>query len=416
MSLFRKEALDNTKLKFQGNILVTNPLSITLLTILSCSVTALCVAFIIFGGYTQKQRVIGVLVPDKGLIRVQASQAGIVIKLHVKEGDHVQKGQALYVLNSERTVYEGVVAQTEIRSGLLSREESYIKERMRLEKIHQSESEKNKKQVLIFLEEEKQLAQQKKIVQKQIELYKKNLSRYKEMATQGFVSTLELDKSRQELFSHEVSYLRITREKTAISHDIEILQNKIKTSELILANNLSSSERNRLATKKSILENDIQREVIITAPVSGTIAAIMAKLGQQVDTGSLLSILPEGSELLAELYAPSKAISFIKTGSSVRLRYTAFPYQKFGQHKGEVINVSRVAVPAHEIKNLDLSKQNTLFQIYRIKVKLPSQSIKAYGLPQALQAGMDIEADVLLDRRRLYEWLFEPIYGIYGRA
>ena len=53
--------------------------------------------------------------------------------------------------------------------------------------------------------------------------------------------------------------------------------------------------------------------------------------------------------------------------------------------------------------------------LYRITVALDRQSVDAYGRPQPLTAGMQLEADVLLDRRHLIEWLFEPLLGLTGR-
>jgi membrane fusion protein len=54
--------------------------------------------------------------------------------------------------------------------------------------------------------------------------------------------------------------------------------------------------------------------------------------------------------------------------------------------------------------------------LYRIKARLDSQSIAAYGRFEPLQPGMQIEADILLDRRRLIEWIFEPLLGLAGRT
>ena len=53
--------------------------------------------------------------------------------------------------------------------------------------------------------------------------------------------------------------------------------------------------------------------------------------------------------------------------------------------------------------------------MYRIIVALDAQSVAAYGVAQPLVPGMQLDADVLLDRRRLIEWLFEPVLGIKGR-
>jgi membrane fusion protein len=54
--------------------------------------------------------------------------------------------------------------------------------------------------------------------------------------------------------------------------------------------------------------------------------------------------------------------------------------------------------------------------LYRITVTLDRQDVTAYGHAQPLSPGMQLEADVLLDRRRLIEWLFEPVLGIAGRV
>ena len=51
-----------------------------------------------------------------------------------------------------------------------------------------------------------------------------------------------------------------------------------------------------------------------------------------------------------------------------------------------------------------------------IKVEIAAQSIPAYGRKEPLQPGMQVEADIQLDRRRLIEWIFEPILSLAGRT
>jgi membrane fusion protein len=54
--------------------------------------------------------------------------------------------------------------------------------------------------------------------------------------------------------------------------------------------------------------------------------------------------------------------------------------------------------------------------LYRITVELDQQAVQAYGQAQALAPGMQLDADVMLDRRRLIEWIFEPVLSIAGRV
>jgi membrane fusion protein len=52
--------------------------------------------------------------------------------------------------------------------------------------------------------------------------------------------------------------------------------------------------------------------------------------------------------------------------------------------------------------------------MYRITVALERQQMPAYGALQPLAPGMQLDADVPIERRKLYEWLFEPVLGMAG--
>lgn len=53
---------------------------------------------------------------------------------------------------------------------------------------------------------------------------------------------------------------------------------------------------------------------------------------------------------------------------------------------------------------------------YRVLVALDQQAILAYGKREPLRPGMRLDADILGERRRLYEWILEPIYSIRGQV
>jgi membrane fusion protein len=93
-------------------------------------------------------------------------------------------------------------------------------------------------------------------------------------------------------------------------------------------------------------------------------------------------------------------------GQTVLLRYQAFAYQKFGLQTGHVKEVSAAALP--------MTSGNE--PSYRIRVQLDRQAIEAYGSHHPLRAGMAIDASVQLDRRRLFEWLLDPLYSLQGRS
>ena len=80
-----------------------------------------------------------------------------------------------------------------------------------------------------------------------------------------------------------------------------------------------------------------------------------------------------------------------------------------------MLQVSRTPLQASELAGLPLAGSASE-PMYRITVALDQQAVRAYGREQALAADMELEADVMLDRRRLIEWIFEPLIGVAGKV
>jgi membrane fusion protein len=143
----------------------------------------------------------------------------------------------------------------------------------------------------------------------------------------------------------------------------------------------------------------------------------VAEVGQTVDNNqAMVTLVPASGELQARLYAPSSSIGFVQAGDAVLLRYQAFPYQKFGQHEGVVETVSTSAVNPAELAGLPATGLAPGEPVFAIQVKLKAGSIDANGQQRPLQAGMQLEADILQERRKLYEWMLEPLFSVTQRA
>ena len=129
-----------------------------------------------------------------------------------------------------------------------------------------------------------------------------------------------------------------------------------------------------------------------------------------------LTVLPAGAALEAEIYAPSRAAGFIRPGMQVLLRYEAYPYQKFGQHTATVREVALTALRPDELPMPGAVPGSTTAEpLYRIRVTLDQQSVQAYGKQMPLKSGMLVDASVVLEHRKLYEWVLEPLFSISGR-
>lgn len=142
---------------------------------------------------------------------------------------------------------------------------------------------------------------------------------------------------------------------------------------------------------------------------------MLAKTGQVVNTGQpLLYLLPENSTLQAKLMVSSRAIGFINPGQEVILRYEAYPYQKFGVQRGKVAEVSTATLSPQEVMSLT-GNNNVQEKLYQVTVNLDRQDISLYGKTEPLRSGIKLEADFLIEKRRIIEWAFEPLYALGKR-
>jgi hypothetical protein len=117
-----------------------------------------------------------------------------------------------------------------------------------------------------------------------------------------------------------------------------------------------------------------------------------------------------GARLEVHLYAPAGAVGFVRLGQPVVVRYRAFPYQKFGLYSGNVSAVGKTPLGPGELPGTIAAGARGAGNegLYRVQVAMARQSVAVHGHDQPLAAGMTLEADLLLDRRRIWEWIVEP--------
>ena len=86
MALFRSESEEARASAWLGRILLVRPLSFTLLTAAALGVALALAALFVWGEYTRKARVPGVIAPRHGVMKVLAQQAGMVRDIFVHGG------------------------------------------------------------------------------------------------------------------------------------------------------------------------------------------------------------------------------------------------------------------------------------------------------------------------------------------
>ena len=392
IALFRPEAVDAQRTKPAGDIVLIQPLSFGFLTALAVGLAGLVVAFFVWGTYTKRSTVVGQLTPDSGLIKVHVQQPGVILEKRVSEGQPVTAGDVLYVVSSERRSSTQGDTQANISMNVKARQRSLRAELASTRQRLQAELSNIDDQI--------------RVQRIQIQLAEDLLARYTVLAEQGLVSQVVLQEKQGEALAQQAALQSLERNRLSVAYDLRA--------------QVAGLERDIASAEQELTESEARRRLVITAPESGTATAVVAEVGQVVDTERpLASIVPTGAKQEAHLYVPSRAVGFVKRGDPVLLRYQAYPYQKFGHHRGIVATVSRTALVSHELIGTSMPPSGGAGianePLYRVTVDLESQSVDAYGQTQPLQSGMLLEADLLQDTRRLYEWILEPLYSLSGK-
>jgi membrane fusion protein len=417
-SLFRPEALEHRERDWLGSIQLTRPVSLTALTLIAVSTAIAVGTFLVLGEYTRKARVSGYLVPDRGVIRLMAPQAATVIESHVAEGGAVHKGEVLFVLEVGQATLSGDT-QAAVQSSLASRVLSLQEAGRQRDLLEQSRVAAIDRQIAEMTRELESMKTEAGLQRERLALAEQARAQYESLRDQNFVSSAQVRSKAEEVLNVKAQLQGLERQRAARLRDIAALQAQRRELPLQAQSAQGVIDRDLAVLRQQAAESEARQRIVVRAPQDGVVSAVLAESGQTVTPAvALASLLPADARLQAQLFAPSSAVGFVRPNQPVQLRYEAFPYQKFGHQTGEVVQVSRSPLQASELSGLALpaSLNASGEPLYRITVALDHQSVAAYGQAQPLAPGMQLEADVLLDRRRLIEWLFEPVLGLAGRV
>lgn len=416
--LFRAEALEAQAAQYLGTIRIgRNPRHTTVVAVALLLAAAL-LAFAAWGQVTRKARIPGLLVPMLGTLQITTVTAGMVTERRVAEGEFVRAGQVLFVLGTDRAGAHGDTAALVARS-LQQRHGTLQAERALRELQARQRQQALADRMRALALESTQAEAEAELADRRVKLAERSVERYRQLAGQGFVSDVQAQARQEELIDLQARAQAARRAIATLAREQAAIGAEQTASATQTQTDLTLVDRSLAAMAQESTENDARRQLVVAAPQPGTVTALHAALGSAVQAGQTLATLVpqaergETSELQAELYAPSRTAGFVQPGQEVWLRYAAFPYQKFGMARGSVASVSRTPVnpqdlPAGQAQSL-LAAAQANEPLYRIKVALASQRIEAYGQEQALKPGIALEADVVQDRRAVWEWVLEPL-------
>jgi membrane fusion protein len=504
-SLFRPESLQAKNGSWLGSVRLTQPLSYWFVASVGLIVATVIGLFAVFGTYTKKATVPGVLQPPNGAVRLtNAGAGGVLSELRVREGSAVSAGEVLFTISSERTSELGgtqalIGLELKRRADLAQRDVSLSQQRATerifsgQQRISAIESE------IASFERDVQLFRTREA------LAVDSLSRFEKLAATGFMSTAQVDPKREELLSLQAQQQQLLRSKAALERERTSVLQQIVEAKLQTQMEATELAKARAALGQEIAENSARTKLVVMAPQAGVVSGVSVQLGQTIAPGALLATLlppdaamnketapthvvipaepapccdtgagtqngnaplnqgivatnavipakagthsshaatqvesartvrgesfdklrastvePRSSTALeAHFYATTRQAGFVQPGQRVRLRYAAYPYQKFGMGEGEVAEVSRSPYAVQELPTHIAAMLGALAQsgdaVYRVTVRIKDSSVKAYGESHSLKPGMIAEADIVQDTRKLWEWALEPVFSVSGK-
>lgn len=354
--------------------------------------------------------------PSSGLVKITPQYAGYVTRQTVSEGQHVAAGELLYQISGER--YNGLGGGT-LAAMILSLKTQYamLASQQTLESRDNQQQQEAVRQRMTSQQPQVKSAEQRlQLAERQVGLTTAVMGRYKKLAGTHYVSDIEFQQkqidvsmAKQNVEEQRQVLLQLRTTIKAAEDDLNhlIIQGESRRAEL---------DRQLQGIRQQQDELAGQENFSLTAPVSGTVAAVLIRQGQSLRASEpVMTIVPDNARLQIELYATSQNAGFIQPGQRVALRFAAFPYQKFGVQYGTIREISRTTLTPSDLLSVSpvIWKENEGH--YRVIVEPENIFILAYGKKEPLRPGMTLEGDVSLDTRHLWEWLTEPLWSLKGK-
>ncbi len=411
--LFRQEAIDAQREKFLGEATIARPVPFWVFTLLAAGIAILLIVVAVWGQYTRRERVEGYLALDTGAARVSSPDAGRVTELLVKEGEEVKAGDEIAKISLDRSTVSGGSTSQAVTLEMQSRRAILEKEQAQWRDLGEQQAQQLRRRAKDLEHELTQVDREMKLQEVRIKSARDQLERYNGLANEKkFVSEALVKQKQDEVTDQEIRLQALRRQRSQVERDIGNARMEEPQILLRARAQVDQAARQISELKEGMSQAEARRETVIRAPMAGVITNVAVNRGQSIAADApLATVLPKGSGLHVELVVPTRAIGFVTKGQEVVLRYEAFPHERFGQYRGTITEIGRNVWTAGERIGPLAAKE----PVYRVDVSLERQDVTAIGQQFPLRPGMLVNADLLLERRTLLEWIFEPVLQLKGR-
>jgi HlyD family secretion protein len=393
----------------------------------------------------------GTLEPASEVRRFYAPVDGELVNLYVADGQPVTKGDVLARLNSRGAVEaagNAMQAQLKLENAerewrefpekkvLLEQKAAVLRQAMELEE------RQYQKRVAIgtskLVEEQKaQMAQARTSVEEAerardaAQLEEEKFNRVysannggvsllqvegKKNARQAAENTYRLAQSKlnelaarqsEELVQAQAQLESSGEQLKKIRLDYESASNELATAEEQLRLQLDTARAEADTASRIRFENiDADNFLQIVAPTSGIVTDLTStQPGDKVQANSPLGgIVASNARYVVKVEIGEQDRAFLREGQSVKLKFNAFPYQRYGVIDGTLDYISPTTRASSQTKQ----------PVYEGRVSLERDHYQVGDTKYSLRYGMTATVEIVVRRRRLVDLMLDPFRPIAG--
>lgn len=382
----------------------------------------------------------GRFVPKSQLRIVQPAEGGVMTELLVKEGEHVGAGQVLARMDMRAAEADAATAQNEaaLKRLQLRRIDAELAgktlpvqpddpprlhaqvEAQRAARVHAHEAGlAEQRTVIARAQREMQAAQETHAkLAGALPVLIEQQQAFEKLARDGYAGKLmAAQRSRERLEAEQ--------DLRAQEHRVEGARAAIDQGERRVAQVTAAyraqlqGERVEAETQLARLEQELhklghrQKLAELRAPADGVVKDLATHTpGAVLAPGTvLMTLVPEGEALVAEVWLANQDAGFVSGGQSAKLKIATFPFQKYGMLDARVVRIS-----ADSSERPGEAAKAAGGYAYRAHLEPLAQELRLGEARHVLLPGMQLTAEIKLGERTVLEYLLSPIRKVAAEA
>jgi membrane fusion protein len=415
--LFRPEATAARAPQMVGEVLLTHRAGSGWAAMFALAAVLAVVTFFTWGSYTRRATGSGFISPAEGVVQITAPQAGVIIEPPVTEGAAVKAGDVMFVLSTDRGAIGDEGYQQVISTSMRDRLQLFEQQRLSTAEAAQADVQAQRRRADVMARERAKLRDQLADLNLRIKTANETAVRYAGLLERGLVTRDQHATKEAEAAELLARVRALEREDLNLQREMATIESNIQAARARQEAADQGIEREAAGVREQLADAEARRRIVLVAPRDGVATLVQAVRGSAVANGRpLATLVGKDAKLQCTLYAQSRTVGFLKPGTPVGLRVAAFPYQKFGHLMGQVQSVSAFPAQPQEVSGLISASDAAGEPVYAVTVSLAAQAMPGPASPMPLRAGMRVEADFMLERRKLWEWALEPLFALRRSA